>query len=646
MSSKQQARGKGGKFVRNDCGPGGGCGPAPGWVGGPAGIGLSLAPLGAFVGLTRLDCDILCVDMLMRNIVKKLVDDALVSPPSLSGESGELSGCVSWLDERGWNSEMERALIYSRRYGGGGVVMAIDDGRPPEEEVDLLAVRDVMGFYALPKFYLTPADAGSSRFAAGWYGPRIGRPEHYIVTPQQPVGAADTTGDLLASAGATAMGLRAGMRFHRSRVVAWPYCDELDLRQARRFPNWNGWGPGAVESCVGPYLARREGGFRTNSIMRSVAYNVLTTPNVAGAQANPSGGDAINNAMSWVQFCLANTAEVGLPLVAVDPLSSLEPKAVSITGLPDLLKEQRRFLLDNLPEYVEVALFGSSNGGLSGDGKEGEWRAYFQNLDTYRSNHVWRAGTFGGGMKQAVMLAQAARCGPTRGVVDRTVRAVWPPLWRDSAEARSKTRKANAEARAIDRAVLGLTPDAMLRHDDTLAGNAASDYPSLDVDDGLLPQLDPGVGEEQAVQAVAPGAAAPTTTAASVQAVADDPSGSPATPRDDDATSGASAGGIASPAAPQAPVVLPSDIVTEVEVAAAFRMTKRAAEKFLASHPDLKRYAMPPGTRGGARYSMADVMAAWNASAQQRVDSLRQTAANASRLLESLVPGIGYDQTS
>ena len=71
----------------------------------------------------------------------------------------------------------------------------------------------------------------------------------------------------------------AGRRFHRSRVIAWPYQDDLDLRQARRFQNWNGWGPGVVEACLAPYLARRDGALRMTDIIRGSHFNVLSMQN-------------------------------------------------------------------------------------------------------------------------------------------------------------------------------------------------------------------------------------------------------------------------------------------------------------------------------------------------------------------------------
>ena len=574
----------------------------------------------------------------MRTIVRKIVEDACAEPPSLAGDTGDLSDCMPWLENRGFNTAMESALIYSRRYGGGGVVCWIDDGRPPEQEVDITAIRSVGGFFALPKWYLTPIDAGSTRVKAGWYGQRYGRPESYMVTPPNP-GTSDAAGVPPEMAEA----LAGGRVFHRSRIIPFPYCDELDLRQARQYLNWNGWGPGVVEACLPAYLARRSGALKTTDILNGSHYNVLTMPNVAHAQSTPDGGAALDNAIGWIKWCLGQ-AGTGLPFTAVDKASTLEPKSHTLTGISDILKEQRLFLLDNLPDYTEVALFSSGGGnGLSGDSNEGQWRAYYGNVERYRRRTVWTAGTFGGGMQQAVRLAMLSKDGPTGGQLDMSCRPTWPSMWQDTDEKRAATRKTNAEARAVEFATLKLTAEAALRHDPTLAGNPTSAYPSLDVDDVFpLPTAAPGGGAmtppPPAGSATPEASGAPATTPATALAAlaegdaATTPAASPAPTQDaPQAPAQQTLGGMLEPEATAggagpAALALPADIATETELARALGMTKGAFRKWVAAQGEdtVKTYPMPPGMRGGHRYRMGQVLDAFNASAQAKVDAMRR----------------------
>ena len=620
---------QGADVARTDCGPGGGCAPAPGW-------GLDdYGPLGwSYVGLNRTTIDYACTEQLMFTIVSALVDDACQDTPTLSGEHcGELTDCVQWLAERGYYEAQSQALYYSRQYGGGGVVCFIDDGRPPEMEVDIASVRDVRGFYALPKWYLVPADAGSDRIGAGWYGQRIGRPEHYWMTPLVPpnlasMGSAGERDQAYLQAG--------GQRYHRSRVIPWPYRTDMDMRQARRFPNWSGWGPGVVEGCIAAYMARRTGVLRTDTIMASSHFNVFTTQNVANALSTPDNGAGIRNIIAWVQDCLASTINGVLPFVTIDKNSTMEAMSHTLTGLSDILREQRGFLLDNLPEYIEPRIFGAGGqGGISGDsGLTGLWRTYYGNVANYQRSIIWTAGKFGGGQQQAVRLAMMSQHGPTDGQLDMTCKAVWPGLWQEGGEATARTRKMNAEARAMDRATLGLTAAAMLRHDKTLAGSPTSTYPSLDVDDGPLPELaSQGAPGNAAPNAVDPPSAptGATTPASAVQAIAAEQ-----TPKADEVgASGVAMGGDFDAPAPVAnapappPIGLPDDIANEVTLAKALGMSRTTFRKWAVAR-GVKVYPVEKGTRGGHRYSGGEVLEAFHASAKARVDAAAKQTLDAS----------------
>ncbi len=583
---------------RADCGPGG-CGPG-GALYGAGGYGVGGIAGNGFIGLDRMTIEALYYsDQFLRMVVNKILEDGMSKRPSLAGEDGEMSSCIEWLDERGFWDAAKRAMLYARMYGGGGVVCLIDDGRPSYEEVNLAGIRGVLGFYALPKWYLTPADAGSPRVQAGWYGQRIGRPEHYLVTPNIPIGGGDP-GDI----GAVMEG-SAGGKFHRSRIIPWQYCDEMDLRLARRYANGNGWGPGVVESILQPYLARKEGQTRINGIMRSLTVNVLSMPDVTASQSTPTGGVALRAALDWLKACRDYT-EDGVPIVAIDKQSTLSSLSHTVSGANDLLAAQRQFLLDTCSEYPAVALFGDSVGGLSGGDREGEWMSYYNNVDTWRS-WAWSGGTFGGGIRQAVLLSQAVPSGPTFGRMDHTTTPTWPSLWKASAKEQSTTRLTNAQARAQDKLALALTTEAMVRHDPTVKES----YPSLDVDEGPLPELAGNGAAGVTAPAIGDPSAAPSamTPGATNEALA-----AQATPGEQ-----ADAG----PPAP--PLVMPTDICTEAELAASMKMTKASMRQLLESQA-VQAYPMPKGTRGGHRYSLAEVMRAWQRDTTDRADALMRRA--------------------
>lgn len=537
----------------------------------------------------------LSTDALMRRIVRLLPDDCMRPSglPTLSGSKiGELTPCVPFLGELGFWEAALQAQIYARRYGGGGVVCFVRDGKKNDEEIDINNVQEILGFYALPKWYLTPLDNGSSRLRAAWYGQRIGRPEMYSVTPINVSGGAVQYPDVLQDALSNG-----GYRFHRSRIIPWQYCDDMDLQLARRFNTWNGWGPGVIEACLAAFLNRRSGALRIADMMNSAVFNVLTMANLNTALSTPNGGSPLKATLEGIKACLAFTGD-GLPLTAVTNGNTLEPKSHNLSGIDKLVSEQRKYLLD-VVEYPEVVLFSSGGGnGLSGDANEGQWRNYHNLVASTQQSWCWQAGCFGGGIRQAVLLAMACKNGPTKGEMDTTVKANWPFMGISSEKERAETRLKDAQARNLESITFGIRSEAMARLDPTVQRI----YPALDVDDGELPSFSNGgivpLDQEDASLAKAGSSPAQAVTAL-VSASEPDPN----QPTQD--------------AGPPTPVTLPTDIATESEIATALRLSRSAFRKWIET-TQVTTFPTLPGTRGGHRYSMGEVLKAWNALAQTR----------------------------
>lgn len=595
-----------------DCAPGG-CGT--GWSG-AAGLGDSVIT----PSLTRPQIDDVCTDSLMWTIVSLMVKDAMSVRPTLSGETGELTPTIDWLNARGFWPEATRAMIYAWQYGGGGLLCIIDDGKRADEEVDVLGLRDVVGYYALPKWYLVPDGVGSSRVQAGWYGQRIGRPECYYATSVVGLGDSSRSGsgdrqftgrDINKILG------RSGGRFHRSRVIPWPFRDDMDLRLARWLSQWNGWGPGIVESCLEPFLARRNGALRLAAIMDSIVVNTLTIADLEARQSTPDLGAALQARLDFIKWCRDYTS-ASVPLIALDPQSKLESVTHHVAGIDKVIAAQRQFLLDVLP-YTGVVLHGDSTGGLNGGDREGEHRAYASRVHSLQDSWCWTAGSFGGGIKQAVRGALMCRRGPTDGRDDPTVTAVWPSIAAASPADEAERLLKHAQRRAQDGLTLDLTPEAMLRYDPTIRET----YPGLDVDEGPLPVLatpTPGTaapgGTTPALAEAGPAESATTPGAVNEALAGQREAEEPGAPAEDAAS--------AAPLPPRpAPAVLPTDVHTEAEIAAAMKLSRPALRKLLADAGIRPIVAAAPGARGGGRYSLGEVLAAWRREAEGRADAAR-----------------------
>jgi hypothetical protein len=113
-----------------------------------------------------------------------------------------------------------------------------------------------------------------------------------------------------------------------------------------------------------------------------------------------------------------------------------------------------------------------------------------------------------------------------------------------------------------------------------------------------------------AVEAQDPAAPVATTPAAANEAIA---------------AEGESAGGADQPTADAPPrMVLPEDVHTEAEIAGAMKMTKSALRKLIAEAGVQPVVPTAPGARGGGRYSLGEVMSAFQAQARGRADAMRR----------------------
>ena len=576
--------------VRTDCGPGG-CGPT-GWASNQ-GLGTPKEIAESVPGLSKYTIDILLNKPLMYRIVSLLIKDCLRKLPKLIGKDEELTKVITYLEQLDFFGEALVAMYYARAYGGGAVLLFVEDGKRNDEELDLSQVRRIRGFYALPKWYVTPLDNGSSRIDRGWYGQRIGRPEMYNVTPL--VTATGTGPDNLAQA------LRdGGNRWHRSRIIPWQYRDEMDLIQSRLYQNFNGWGPGIVEAVLPAFANRENGILKFADIINGSHFNVLSLANSVQAQATPSGGATLAATLQGIKQCMAATGS-DLPLVGIPTGATLKAEFHNLSGLADAVDAQRKWLLD-VVEYPEVVLFSSGgSSGLQDSAAKGQWQAYHSLVAGMQETWVWKGGRLGGGILQAVKLAMGAMDGPTNGEVMEIEEVIWPALEVASEKDRAEARLKNAQARSLDAVILGSTGQSVAILDPTVS----EAYPALDVDDGILPSFENGmVGQDLPT---AEEAATSTTPVSAAKNVAGAPG--------DQATQDAALTPVV-PAVPKPPVVLPTDIETEAQIAGALRMTKLAFRRWVATVPGITTYPMPAGMRGGNRYSLGEVMNAWNSAAK------------------------------
>lgn len=179
----------------------------------------------------RLDASMLAQvyegDALAARIVDALPRDAMRSTWDLVQLDREYDwrSVQSRLDELKATQMITLAWTWARLYGGALLVMAIDDGRRPNEPVDVTKVRGILGLEVIESSRVRPSGIGVLRASVD--------PEHYEVTT---IGGTTRT-------------------IHASRVIRF---DSYRVPPERLRQN-NGWAPSVLQRCWSSLCRYRAG---------------------------------------------------------------------------------------------------------------------------------------------------------------------------------------------------------------------------------------------------------------------------------------------------------------------------------------------------------------------------------------------------
>lgn len=394
---------------------------------------------------------------LAARIVDLMAEDMTQLP--LTIDAGIFNGpkISEAIDEQHGRMLAAHAMIYSRLYGGGGLLAFVEDGRAPSEPVDYFNVTRIAGFAPVHRYELRVQEwdrAADSRIAGM---PNYGQPIMYRAQPLD--GAATINGRSVA-------GL-----WHRSRVIPWTNIPTLPRH--RRY-KYDGWSPGELERIIDALLARMGGMGHLENLLRSFGFDVVKIQGLRSQLSSVDGQKEVQKRLRQLSKSLQIT-EGGVRVVAIDagggegkPGESLEPMARPVNGVRDLTDAQKEHLQE-ISDYPQSILWGRVNAGLGNGEALGEKQAYYGLLASKQPR------VYVPQMRQMAELLCAAKNGPTGGVIPPRLVITCPSLWTLPEDVASKTRLEHAQARDLDRKHLTL---AELRTDKDLL-----DSYTLGVDD-------------------------------------------------------------------------------------------------------------------------------------------------------------------
>jgi len=388
-------------------------------------IGATFLPS---VALDRVTLDALYeFDAMTGRIVDREPDDAIRKGIELEGFEGLDKGAVEReLSRLNVLEEIANARRWSRLYGGGALVLGLDDGQAFADPVNLPSLRKLRGVYAADRFDVTPAAFGTDPTL-----PSFGRPTAYFV--------GDSTGG------------HAPTVVHASRVIRF-YGVELPPRLAMQR---EGWGASVIDRVWTALRNWNVSHEYTANIIGEFTQGVYKLKGLAEVM-DSEDADLIIARLEVVRMAQSIIGHIALDA----DQEGFEKLATNVTGLKDLLAAFVDALVA-VTEMPRTILLGEQPAGL-GASADSEIRVWYDHVGAAQER------IYSPPLRKVLELMLAGVNGPTGGEVPAGDLFSWVPLWAPTEAEAADTRLKHAQARQADLAAQVVSPDEARREDEVV----------------------------------------------------------------------------------------------------------------------------------------------------------------------------------
>lgn len=382
------------------------------------------------------------VEQIPRDCVKKGVNVEVPGELTVVDDDGDAipNPVNSWLEEWGVLDSLRKAHMWARLYGGGALIMLVDDGQDdPSKPLDMSSIREWYGVQVVEagrdgelkvKEYNTQLGNGRQLNEAEtyWYTP--GSSGTVKLPDGTPVGA---------------------MEIHATRVVA---IDGYELPDRMR-RHLGGWG-GSVLDRARPQV---EGLSEANASLRTILSQWDTVAvkmhGYAEKIATPQGRETVNYRVGEMRQQSST-----LRAMILDKEDDVQQVGGSMAGIA----EAAGFLALGAASAGEMTarqLMGDDPGGLGTDDKAGR-RFYAAVIEAKQNEKLTPA------MRKLLTVAFACPNGPTRGQQVKGWTMSWPSFEDEDEGERAQVNKTQAETDAINiSAGVYTAEEARTRYDGT-----------------------------------------------------------------------------------------------------------------------------------------------------------------------------------
>lgn len=245
----------------------------------------------------------------------------------------------STLESLGAIDKIIEMLYWARLYGGGLIVMGINDGRPLEMPVDTSQIRSVDFLHVFDRYQCNLVITAEN-IDQDMRSPNYGQPLFY---PIRPYGVTNGNQEIIV---------------HHSRILR---VDGIQLPGRVKFQN-KGWGESEIQACYSQ-LVNYASGYNNSAVLISdFVQHVFSIEGLSQKIMCENGRQVMT------RFEIMNQAKSNYNMIVKDTLETYEKLSTNVSGIPDLL-DRFMMALSAVTRIPVSLLFGRSAAGMNSTGE-------------------------------------------------------------------------------------------------------------------------------------------------------------------------------------------------------------------------------------------------------------------------------------
>lgn len=391
-------------------------------------------------------------DNLIRRIVGMEPEDATREGFAIDGlPPGQGQLVVEELDELELLPHMEEAALNANAYGGGALVMGIDDGQEPDQPVNMAQLRAVRTLTPVDRYELVPAVYDEDLRSRN-----VGKPLIYqLASPTAGIG-----------------------RVHRDRVVRFDGRKLPGRIRQRRL----GWGASMIDLVWSAYVNLKTSTDALTAVIDRAHQDVFYTKFLA---------DAVDAGNEDEVIARYQAMQIANGLFGAYVLDKGEEEwqtfARSLAGLGEAHDKVMQMAIAYFGQ-PRVLLLGESVGGINSGEESGQVRGWYDRVAVRQTNYYEPRA------RRVIDLVMASTEGPMNGIAPERYTVDWNPLWQLSEAEKADVRQKNSMARSVDSGGATITVEEARRDEDLVE--------TYDLDPAAPPPQVSAAGEEEPTEEV------------------------------------------------------------------------------------------------------------------------------------------------